>query len=197
MTPNPNTMKYVANTPLVPEGITLELGAGDDLSNYPLVARLFSFPFVERIFITGNFVTITKTAAIEWDDVTMELREYIVNYLTSGNPVVLNPEKLIPKSAEDVPDEDESPIENFTHVLPQNEIEAKIVEILEEYIQPAVENDGGAIHFKSFDIEKGQLAVTLKGSCNGCPSSTATLKHGIENLFANMLPQVKQVVAEA
>lgn len=186
VTPNPATMKFVANHLLVDNGSVFEFFSEADSSDSPLAQRLFSFPFVTRVFMTQNFITLTKMEGIEWDDVMLELREYISNYLNSGNEVVVNVSEK---------QESQETTEGLTdHSEASTPVEEKIVEILDEYIRPAVEGDGGAIHFKSY--EDGQLNVVLKGSCSGCPSSSVTLKAGIQALFERMLPEVKEVVAE-
>lgn len=188
MTPNPASMKFVANKQLVEGNQVFEFTSAENAQASPLAQVLFTFPFVKGIFITQNFVTINKIDGIEWEDVTLELREYISNYLNSGNEVI---------SAGATNAESES-VEVITgtsdHSKADTPDEERIIEILDEYVRPAVEGDGGAIHFKSYD--EGKLTVVLKGSCSGCPSSTVTLKAGIQGLFQRMMPEVKEVVAE-
>lgn len=195
MTPNPNTMKYVANQLLVPGGLVFEFLNANECKNFPLAERLFTFPFVKAVFITNNFITVTKNQAVDWNDITMELREYITNYLVAGYPVYENLEgqkNTDEQDSQSIADD----LSAYEGVLPSNEKEERIFEILADYVQPAVENDGGAIHFKSYDEASGKLNVELKGSCNGCPSSTVTLKNGILSLFQQMMPEVKEVVSE-
>lgn len=187
-TPNPATMKFVANTLFVKGPGTVEFTSPDQTEKAPLAARLFSFPFITGIFFSGNFITLTKNDSVEWIEVTNELRDYITNYLTAGYPVF-----------EEDPEQKEAVITKTqdAHLpppVPETEQEKQIVTILEEYIRPAVESDGGAIDFRSY--EDGKLTVTLKGACSGCPSSMVTLKNGIETLFQRMMPEVKEVVAE-
>ena len=185
MTPNPSTMKFVANRLIIENGGVVEYNDPDETKNSPLAARLFNFPFVTALFISGNFITITKNDIIEWDDVMTELREYIQEYLNSGSPVFNAPvDPAITLNKEDV---------SFENTMPETEIEKQIVSVLEEYVKPAVERDGGAIHFKSF--KEGVVSVVLRGSCSGCPSSSITLKNGIEALMTRMVPEVKEVVA--
>ncbi len=186
VTPNPATMKFVANHLLGDNSAVFEYGSGEEAADSQLAQRLFSFPFVTNVFMTQNFITLTKMDGIEWDEVMLELREHISNYLNSGNDVV---------STTAVNEAKESATTGMTdHSDASTPVEEKIVEILDEYIRPAVEGDGGAIHFKSY--QGGQLNVVLKGSCSGCPSSSVTLKAGIQSLFDRMLPEVKEVVAE-
>ena len=187
MTPNPATMKFVADRVIVNGEFAAEYGHWTDVKDTsPLAEQLFTFPFVKSLFITGNFVTITKIEDIAWDYVTMEAREYIQNFLRSNQwAVIKEPERKV--------EANEEKVIKAEHNIPANEIEFKIVELLDEYVKPAVENDGGAIHFKSF--EDGKVHLYLRGSCSGCPSSRMTLKGGIETLLKQHLPQVEEVVA--
>ncbi|MEM9022752.1 MAG: NifU family protein [Bacteroidota bacterium] len=189
-TPNPATMKFVANQLLIENGATVEYTDAAATANAPLAARLFSFPFVTGVFIASNFVTITKVESVDWYDVTLELREYITNFLQAGNEVFLKAPEHTQHAASDAAEETFIPLD----AQPANSQEEQIINILEEYVRPAVEGDGGAIHFKSFD--NGILTVTLRGACSGCPSSMVTLKSGIEGLFQRMMPEVQEVVAE-
>lgn len=187
-TPNPITMKFVSNRYLVVDGQVYEYGLEDDLSNSPLAERLLNFPFVSKVFIASNFVSITKTDIIEWQDVIHQLRDFIGEFLNNDGVVV----KV---SATELKDE---PSEKSNISTPKRTelegIDAKIADILDEYIRPAVESDGGAIHFHSY--ENGKVKVVLKGACSGCPSSTMTLKAGIENMLKEMLPnQISEVEA--
>lgn len=193
-TPNPATMKFVASEFLVKNGQSFEYTSMEEAGDSPLAARLFSFPFVTGVFISVNFITLTKNDLVEWQDVFGELREYITNYILTGHPI-FNDEVDVAKS--EPKQETPNPLEEMTaeaqSATPKNEMEEKIVNILEEYVRPAVESDGGAIEFHSYDA--GKLTVVLKGACSGCPSSTMTLKNGIQGLFDQMLPEVKDVVA--
>ncbi len=191
-TPNPNTMKFVANRWLVTNDKSYEVLANErDGAPSPLAEKLFSFPFINGVFIAGNFVTITKAETIEWQDVMTVLRDFISDFLnTEGNEVIS--EAFLNESVEQ---------ENVTELIAGtssaktdlDDFDKKIVEILNEYIKPAVESDGGAIEFHSY--EDGLVKVILKGACSGCPSSTATLKGGIESLLKSMLPEVREVEA--
>ncbi|MGD1844129.1 MAG: NifU family protein [Salibacteraceae bacterium] len=191
MTPNPSTMKFVADKLLVENGATVEYTDPDQPMDSPLAQRLFNFPFISGIFIASNFITLTKNDLVEWEDIMLEVREYITQYLVSGK-AVFNQQPSTTQHASSQEEENFIPLES----TPANAREEKIVNILEEYIRPAVEGDGGAIHFKSFEVETGVLTVVLRGACSGCPSSTVTLKQGIQGLFNQMMPEVKEVVAE-
>lgn len=194
MTPNPNTMKFVSNRWLVTNGKSYEFLSNQRIgSPSPLAEKLFNFPFINGVFISGNYVTITKSDVIEWQDVVMELRDFISQFLNTSGAVAIKQEHLeadvLNEKIANHSSSTTSTINNKTYT----DFEQKIIEILEEYIKPAVENDGGAIEFDSY--VDGVVKVILKGSCSGCPSSTITLKHGIENLLKSMLPEVKEVVA--
>jgi len=187
-TPNPATMKFVSNRYLVVDGQVYEYGLDDDTENSPMAAKLLNFPFVSKVFIASNFVAITKTDIIEWEDVIHQMREVLMDFLNNYGVV-------IKVSANEL--EVENPSQNSIQTPRREDLEgidAKIADILDEYIRPAVEGDGGAIHFHSY--EEGKVSVVLKGACSGCPSSTMTLKAGIENMLKEMLPgQIKEVEA--
>jgi NFU1 iron-sulfur cluster scaffold homolog, mitochondrial len=191
LTPNPDSMKFVTSRMLLGEGVA-EYISKEEAIDCPLAMQLFDFSSIKRVFITSNFLTITKDSSIDWFDITNILREFIRGFLMSGEKVFLrnpNPETVsAPKS---VP----LPVvgEKQEEAVHDPEIEEKIKQLLDEYVRPAVEGDGGAIHFQSF--ENGTVNVVLKGACSGCPSSTSTLKGGIENLLKRLLPEVKEVVA--
>jgi len=193
LTPNPSSMKFVSNRNLFKEGNTAEyLNVNQARGSSPLAEVLFSFPFVQSVFIRNNFVTITKTPYSDWDDITLEMREFIRDWLFNNEfaVTVLPLEKEVEPvlgSTEKIKPIETRPFEEL------NDSEQKIVSMLEEYVKPAVESDGGAIDFHSF-ID-GTVTVTLRGSCSGCPSSMVTLKSGVENLLKGMLPEVKEVVA--
>lgn len=185
MTPNPASMKFVANKHILIDN-SVNFASRVEAKGYsPLAEELFNFPFVKGVFISANFVTITKTENLSWDFVLMELREFIKAWLSEGKDVLIRmPE---PKPVEVKKD---SPKKEYT----PSEFDQAIVDLLDEYIRPAVENDGGAIDFRSY--EDGVVTVLLKGSCAGCPSSTATLKGGIEMLLKQYIPEITSVVAE-
>lgn len=193
-TPNPASMKFVANKVLIKEkGASAEYKSITETQTAPIAKQLFQFPFVKTVFISANYITLTKTDAVEWDDISVELRVFLNDYLNKGNLIVT----ALPKQEVAI---DNSFTETKTistqHAAPQNEVEAKIIEILDQYIRPAVENDGGLITFK--DLKDGVVTVQMRGACSGCPSSTMTLKAGIEALLKRLLPDsVKEVVSEA
>ena len=191
-TPNPASMKFVANRILL-EGTPVEYTSVEQTKQSPLAAMLFQFPFVTGVFILKNFVTVTKNEAIEWNDIHLELREMIQNFLSKGNPVVNDMHEAETKSALE---DSRIQIEDGRQESPAlySEIDQKISGILDEYIRPAVEQDGGAINFKSF--KDGIVTVVLRGSCSGCPSATLTLKAGIEGLLKRLVPEVQEVIAE-
>nr|MCS5662727.1 NifU family protein [Flavobacteriales bacterium] len=174
-TPNPGVMKFVVNRAII-QGDSLEFMNIDEAKNAPLANKLFHFPFVKEVFIAKNFVSLTKYDMMEWEDVVMEIREFIREYLADGGVVIEEVQEA--GSKEDVQDAVQQPEEIIPEEL--GEIETRIVEILEEYVAPAVESDGGNIKFISY--EDGKVSVLLQGACSGCPSSTVTLKQGIENM---------------
>lgn len=183
MTPNPESLKFVTNKHILPnfqiDFKTQELAKGSALAT-----ALFDIPFVNGVFIANNFVTITKKAEYDWFEISPELKEAIKQFLQSGKQPV--DDALLPKDilqSEHSTAADDSP-------------ETRIKELLEKYVKPAIQMDGGHIEFKSFDAA-GKVTLSLQGSCSGCPSSTVTLKSGIEGLLKRMVPEVSEVVAEA
>lgn len=193
-TPNPASMKFVANKVLVREkGASAEYKSIDETQTAPIAKQLFQFPFVKTVFIASNFITITKTDVASWDDISVELRVFLTDYLNKGNLIIT----ALPKQEVAVDNTfTETKTISTQHEAPQNDVEAKIIEILDQYVRPAVENDGGLITFK--DLKDGIVTVQMRGSCSGCPSSTMTLKAGIEALLKRLLPDaVKEVVSEA
>lgn len=201
MTPNPNSMKFVASRMLLDEG-KVEYYQKSEAKECPLAFQLFDFTGVKSIFITSNFVTITKEADLDWYEITNILREFIQSFLNNGERV-FSLEFRVQSSDLGISSSDkkEDHVSNVGESVIQYsntesaELENQIKQMLDEYVRPAVEGDGGAIDFKSFN--DGIVTVVLKGSCSGCPSSTITLKSGIENLLKRMIPEVKEVVAEA
>jgi len=180
MTPNPSTMKFVLNFLLIEEeGENIEFRTKEKAEVSPIAKKIFELPFVVGVFIASDFITVTRDENCEWYEVIPEIKELIKTQLATGEPLL---------TGELITEEAEVPV-NFS-----GDIEQKIISILDEYIRPAVEGDGGAIHFKSF--ESGTVTVTLKGSCNGCPSTNTTLKQGVENLLRRMLPEVEEVITE-
>jgi Fe-S cluster biogenesis protein NfuA len=184
MTPNPTTMKFVANKYLLATGDSVEFVKRQDAVEYsPLAEALFNFPFVKAVFIAANFVTVTKTDNVPWDFITMELREFIRDFIAEGKEVLIQ----MPVAAE------KQAAKERPEIAEPSEIDEPILALLDQYVRPAVENDGGAIDYVGF--KDGVVNLILKGSCSGCPSSTATLKGGIETLLKQHLPEVKNVVA--
>ena len=172
--PNPNSLKFVANYMLVEPGKNYDFPDIESAKHAPLAAELFGYDYVRRVFYMSNFITVTKSEEKEWLEIKEELKEHIKRFLESGRPIL-----------------DESMLEIRVE---ETEMDIKIKSLLDEYVKPAVEQDGGAIEYKSFD--DGVVKVFLQGSCSGCPSATVTLKAGIENLLKSMIPEVKAVKAE-
>jgi Fe-S cluster biogenesis protein NfuA len=192
-TPNPSSIKFVTNKLLLVSGATAEYKSKNETSKAPLPSALFQFPFVKSVFVSSNYITVTRNDTVMWEDVMAEMRSFITNHLNNGNGII----DELPKS--EVPEDNTftKTIEiNTQHAVPSNEIETKIIEVLESYIRPAVEQDGGLITFK--ELKDGVVTVQMRGSCSGCPSSTQTLKQGIEALLKRLLPDhVNEVVSEA
>jgi Fe-S cluster biogenesis protein NfuA len=180
-------MKFVANKYLLATGDSVEFSNKNETKGFsPLADELFNFPFVKNVFIAANFITITKTDNVPWDFIAMELREFIKGWITNGGEILIQ----MPSQKQQVLEKVEGKqLKDFN----PTEYDDPIRALLDEYVRPAVENDGGAIDFLGFD--DGIVTVVLKGSCSGCPSSTATLKGGIENLLKQHLPEVQEVVA--
>ena len=188
-TPNPEVMKFVANKILTEDSIELLNNKKSD--QVPLAMELFKFPFIKSIFISYNFISITKNNDIDWHEISTEVREFINNYLNKNGFV--NNFKSSENIESQLKDDD---IIQHKQIDTKNlsDFEKNIVSIIEQYIQPAVAADGGSIVFKSF--EEGVVYVILKGACSGCPSSTITLKQGIENLLKQKLGNdIKEVMA--
>lgn len=192
-TPNPSTMKFVADVMLIKGGETAEFLSQKSAMGYSsLATELFNFPFITGVFIASNFITITKSDALQWNYISNELQSFILDFVRKNEVVVEKvPETII------VDTESSSTKQNYQgkKVVLKTETDKMIYNLLEEYVTPAVESDGGAIHFSSFDETTGIVTVILKGACSGCPSSTATLKGGIESLLKSHMPEVQEVVA--
>ena len=184
-TPNPAVTKFVANKKLT--NTAVECKNIDETSNSPLAKDLFSFPFVKEVFIDENYISITKYDIAEWNDITLELRTFLKQYLEQTDLVV--DESLIEKT-----DNFKIKQEEFFDNL--DVTSQQIINILEEYIKPAVQSDGGNITFNSYDESTNVVKVTLQGACSGCPSSTFTLKNGIENMLRDMLKN-NSIIVEA
>ena len=182
-TPNPNSMKFVLNFELVPDGSSFDYAMPSDAliegKNSPLAVALFGFDFVQRIFISSNFITVTKDDETKWEDQLFGMKQFLKQFFEDKKDVFT---KTTIAAHEAIGGEQDS------------ETVIKIKAVLDQYVRPAVESDGGAINFHSYN--DGVVKVLLQGSCSGCPSSTITLKQGIENLLTRMVPEVKEVVAE-
>ena len=179
MTPNPAVMKFVANKMLI-EQDSVEFKNIEEASASPLAQKLFHLPFVKEVFISGNYIAVSKFNIVEWEDVTQEVRTFLVDELQSGT-AVLNGE---------VKQQTTSDANENTIALPDlenlDDVEKRIVEILDEYVAPAVGQDGGFIRFMGY--ENKVVKVLLQGACSGCPSSIMTLKNGILQILQSMLP---------
>ena len=188
-TPNPEVMKFVANKILTEDSI--ELLSNKNSDQVPLAMELFKFPFIKSIFISYNFISITKNNDIDWYEISTEVREFINSHLNKNGFV--NNFKSYAKV--EIKLKNDNVIEDIkTDTENLSDIEKEIVSIIDQYIQPAVAADGGSIVFKSY--REGIVYVILKGACSGCPSSTITLKQGIENLLKQKLgSQIKEVTA--
>lgn len=184
MTPNPETMKFVANKLLYP-GKSIDFPDVESAKASPLATELFGFPFVKAIFIASNFVTLTKTSdTADWADVIPSIRQFLKEYLEEGKTIINEEEVAAMKK------------DSTNMVLADDDdVVKRIKELLDNYVRPAVEMDGGAIQFKSY--EDGVVNLMMQGSCSGCPSSMITLKAGIEGMMKRMIPEVKEVVAES
>lgn len=180
-TPNPETLKFVFNKPIAPRGVSFDFPNKEDAERSPLAKALFEFEYVKGVFVGSDFVTITKTQDKKWVELIPAIRNFLKDYIMAGGPVVTD--AMMEEVPSFAPDENDS------------EIVAKIKEILAKNVRPVVEMDGGAIDF--VDYQDGVVVLAMKGACSGCPSSTVTLKSGIEGLLKRMIPEVKEVVAEA
>ena len=183
MTPNPETMKFVANKLLYP-GKSIDFPDIETAKPSPLALELFGFPFIKSVFVASNFVTLTKTSETDWNDVIPAIRQFLKEYLEENKPVINEDEVASMKQ------ESSNTVE-----ADDDDVVVRVKELLENYVKPAVEMDGGAIQFKSY--KDGVVNLMLQGSCSGCPSSMITLKAGIEGMMKRMIPEVKEVVAEA
>ena len=177
-TPNPSVLKFVTNKPLTPG--TFEFKNPEDSDFAPIAKALFQFPFVKEVFIHSNYISITKHEGVAWDEITLELREFLKNYIEEGKSLFL--EELLQENTKKSTVKTRS-IQHSNYT----DIETKIISILNEYVQPAVAGDGGHIAFESFNEATKTVRVVLQGACSGCPSSTFTLKNGIETMLKEML----------
>lgn len=172
-TPNPATMKFIVNKLLINGSV--DYPTKESAEKSPFAKELYKFSFVNGVFFASNFVTVTKTEDAEWNDIEPILKEFVKGAVESEYKVQMEEQEEVAFEGTDT--------------------EIKIQQILNDYVRPAVEQDGGAISYRSFN--EGVVTVELRGSCSGCPSSTVTLKAGIENLLKRMVPEVTEVVSEA
>lgn len=199
LTPNPSSMKFVADRTLVDaEGSCVEFESIEEARGIsPLAESIFQFPFVSGVFMMNDFITVSKNDMVEWEEVTNELREFIRNHLNEGGEVLIKmPEEgQQEKRSGDSEEKGQGaePVQSLFGEGPSSPHDGRIKELLGEFIAPAVQGDGGAIHFHSF--ENGVVKLVLKGACSGCPSSTVTLKDGIEMLLKEHIPEVERVEA--
>ena len=185
VTPNPSVMKFVANKKLVPA--TFEFKNIDEAQNSELAKALFHFPFVKEVFMDENYISVMKYEVADWNDITMELREMIRVHIAEGKEIV---------SAQAETSQIKNDSGKQSEIVSDDETSQQIIQILEEYVKPAVAMDGGNILFQSYDEELKTVNVILQGACSGCPSSTFTLKNGIETMLKNMMgDKIHEVVA--
>jgi len=184
-TPNPSVMKFVTNKLLTSENI--EVKSVQDATEVPIAKALLNYEFVEEVFISENYISVTKSNNIEWFEITTELRDFLKNYIIENKPVITeNYTPIVHKETEIEPID----IKNL------DDISQEIIAILDEYIKPAVTSDGGNIMFQSYDTNSKTVNVILQGACSGCPSSTITLKNGIEATLKQLLPnKIEEVIA--
>jgi len=185
-TPNPAVQKFVANKKLVLQ--TLEFKNIDEAVHSPLATKLFNFPFVKEVFLDDNYVSITKYDRVEWQEISSELREFLRDYLENG-AVIINEEAFSIKNNEEGSSDNNTATANqAVDTSKLDYVSQQIVSIIDEYVKPAVAGDGGNIQFRNYNPETQEVSVILQGACSGCPSSTITLKNGIETMLKEMLP---------
>lgn len=184
-TPNPAVMKFVTNKLLTSQNI--EIKAIEDAVEVPIAKALFNFPFVNEVFISENYISITKNNTVEWFEITTELRDFLKNYIKENKPVITENFEPIVNEAVEIKPIDVENLDDISH---------EIIAILDEYIKPAVTSDGGNIMFQSYNTDSKTVNVILQGACSGCPSSTITLKNGIEATLKQLLPnKIEEVIA--
>ena len=186
-TPNPETLKFVTNRMLY--NGTAEFREAEFAREWsPLAAALYDFPYVKKVYIANNYVTITKEFNYSWDDIMLKLKEFVKGYLEESKPIIRD------GFAEEVARIEVERGVSYEYSEDEAEVVTQIKELIDTYVKPAVEMDGGNIEFKSY--QDGVVTVIMQGACSGCPSSTVTLKSGIEQMLKRMMPQVKEVVQE-
>ena len=186
-TPNPESLKFVTNKMLYAG--TADFRTRELADQYaPLAAALFDLPYVKSVYISNNFITLTKEMNYEWEDLMIRTKDFIKNYLAEEKPIMLE------GFAEAMAAEEEKRMAEISYSDDDGEMVKRIRELIDTYVKPAVEMDGGNIEFKSY--HDGIVTLIMQGACSGCPSSTVTLKSGIESMLKRMIPQVKEVVQE-
>ena len=176
-TPNPTVMKFVANKRLVPT--VIEYKSIEEATEAPMAATLLTrFPFIEEVFFDDNYISLTKKGMEEWEMIAADLRDYIRKYLSEGRPII-NPSEIKRRQ--------EEAQARLLSMVTTDEISQQIVAIIEQYVKPAVASDGGNIQFISYNRDTHHVEVLLQGACSGCPSSTQTLKKGIEVILKDKL----------
>ncbi len=184
-TPNPAVLKFVTNKKVVTS--SYEFKNIDEAQDAPLAQALFHFPFVKEVFFDENYISVQKYEVMEWDEVFQEVREFIREYIADGKPIVSDHARQTPSQVESVKEK---------HFDTLDDVSKEIVNIIEEYVKPAVASDGGNILFQEYDPQTKNVKVILQGACSGCPSSTFTLKNGIETMLKEMLSgKINQVEA--
>lgn len=185
-TPNPETLKYVLNVKLM-DGLAdfRNREAAEEWSAF--ATALFDLPYVSGVYLNNNYVTISKEFNFAWEDIMLRLKEFIKSYVESGK-------EIIKEGYSDAIKAQGAESRKTEYTGDDAELVNKIIELIDKYVKPAVEMDGGNIEFKSFN--EGTVSVILQGACSGCPSSSVTLKAGIEGMLKRMVPEVKEVVAE-
>ena len=182
-TPNPETLKFVTSR-FILKGAVAEFKTKESAEgNSPLALMLFEIPFIQQVFISNHYISITKKQEYEWFEISPEIKEAIRNYILSGQDFFTKPYYAQLNAVPEV------------SAVEEDDIDGKIIALLDKYVKPAVEMDGGHIAFKSFD--NGVVTLLMQGACSGCPSSSATLKNGVEGLLKRMVPEVTEVIAEA
>lgn len=186
-TPNPESLKFVTNRMLY-RG-TADFQEREPAEEWsPMATALFGFPYVKGVYLCNNFVTITKEFNYNWDDLMLNLKEFVKDYVSEGNEIIRE------GYAEAMAELEEQEDAQIAYTGEEAEIVQKIRELLNNYVKPAVVMDGGNIELK--DYKDGIVTVKMQGACSGCPSSTVTLQAGIEGMLKRMIPEVRQVVAE-
>lgn len=186
-TPNPETLKFVTNKMLF--NGTADFRTADIAEEWsPIAKALFELPYVKGVYLCNNFVTVTKELNYGWEDIKMQTKKFIKDYVEAGKEIIKDgfTEAMVQKEAEQGL--------SYEYTGDEMELVKKIKNLIDTYVKPAVEMDGGNIEFKHF--KEGVVTVVLQGACSGCPSSTVTLKSGIEGMLKRMVPEVTEVVSE-